>query len=165
MFKHKELQHKLYRHNVVYKLTCFCGSAYIAQIRRNLQLRLPEHNPATNPNQHSDVNKHLLKNPNHIIDFSDPQVLCSAYNTKELLIKEILLIQQYQSDINADGSSFHFICIQQLMWLEHFVNNVKFLFFSYSLSICCLFFFLVTLLFWNLCLLHVLFSPPLTLSL
>ena len=80
--------------------------AYIAQTRSNLQSRLPEHNPATSPNQHSDVNKHLLENPNHIIDFNDPQVLCSAYNTKELLIKETLLIQQYQSDINADGSSF-----------------------------------------------------------
>ena len=31
MFKHKELQPKLYRHNVVYKLTCSCSSVYIGQ--------------------------------------------------------------------------------------------------------------------------------------
>ena len=106
MFKHKELQPKLYRHNVVYKLTCSCGSVYIGQTRRNLQSRLHEHNPATSLNQHSDVTKHLLENPNHSIDFNDPEVLCSAHNTKELLIKETLLIQQYQPDINVDGSSF-----------------------------------------------------------
>ena len=33
MFKHKELQPKLYRDNIVYKLTC--GSFYIGQTRRN----------------------------------------------------------------------------------------------------------------------------------
>ena len=106
MFKLKELQSKLYRHNVVYKLTCSCGSVYIGQTRRNLQSQLHEHNPATSPNQHSDVTKHLLENPNHMIDFNDPEVLCSAHHTKELLIKETLLIQQYQPDIDVDGSSF-----------------------------------------------------------
>ena len=106
MFKHKELQPKLYHHNVVYKLTCSCDSVYIGQTRRNLQSRLHEHTPATSSNQHSDVTKHLLENPNHIIDFNDPEALCSAHNTKELLIKETLLIQQYQPDINVDGSSF-----------------------------------------------------------
>ena len=90
----------------MYKLTCSCGSVYIVQTRRNLQSQLHEHNPATSPNQHSDVIKHLLENPNHIIDFNDLEVLCSAHNTKELLIKETLLIQQYQLDINVDGSSF-----------------------------------------------------------
>ena len=56
----------------------------------HLQSRLHEHNPATSPksNQQSDVTKHLLENPNHIIDFNDPEVLRSACNTKELLIKE-----------------------------------------------------------------------------
>ena len=41
-----------------------------------------------------------------MIDFNDPEVLCSAHNTKELLIKETLIIQQYQPDIDVDGSSF-----------------------------------------------------------
>ena len=84
-FKHKELQPKLHRHNVVYKLTCSCGSVYIGQTRRNLQSRLHKHNPAASSNQHSDVTKHLLENLNHIIECNDPEVLCSAYNTKELL--------------------------------------------------------------------------------
>ena len=36
-----------------------------------------------------------------IVDFNKPDVLCSSYNTKELLIKETLLIQQHP-DINVD---------------------------------------------------------------
>ena len=49
MFKHRELQPKLYRHNAVYKLTCSGGSVYNGLTRRNLQSHLHEHNPATNP--------------------------------------------------------------------------------------------------------------------
>ena len=89
-----------------YKLTCSCGRVYIGLTRRNLQSRLYEHNLATSLSKQSDVTKHLLENPKHIIDFNDPEVLCSACNTKELLIKETLLIQQYQPDINVDGFSF-----------------------------------------------------------
>ena len=37
MFKHKEHQPKLFRRNVVYKLTCSCDSVYIGQARRNLR--------------------------------------------------------------------------------------------------------------------------------
>ena len=37
MFKHKELQPKLNRCYIVYKLTCSCGSVYIGLTPRNLQ--------------------------------------------------------------------------------------------------------------------------------
>ena len=104
MFKHKELQPERYCHNVVYKLTCSCGSVHIGQTQRYLHSRLHEHSPATSLNQHADVTKHLLENPNRIIDFNDPEVLCSACDTKELLIKKTSLIQQHQPDINVNGS-------------------------------------------------------------
>ena len=106
MFKHKEHQPKLLRSNVVYKLTCSCDSVYIGQTRRNLRARLDDHNPAANSNQQSNVAKHLLENPTHFINFNEPEILCSAYNFKELLIKETLLIHQLQPDINVDISSF-----------------------------------------------------------
>ena len=105
MFKHKEKQPTLYRNNVVYKLNCSCGSTYIGQTRRNLKSRLDEHNPATKPIHHSDVTKHIYENPTHTIDFDAPEILCSSFNAKELLIKETLLIQQYRPDINVDISS------------------------------------------------------------
>lgn len=106
MFKHKERQPKMYRSNIVYKLNCSCGSIYIGQTRRNLHTRLNEHNTGTKLNQQSDVTKHLLENSSHKIDFENPDILCSSYNPKELLIKETLLIQQYEPDINVDVSSF-----------------------------------------------------------
>ena len=106
MFKHKEHQPKLLRSIVVYKLTCSGDSVYIGQTRRNLRARSDDHNPAANSNQQSDVAKHLLENPTHFINFNEPEILCSAYNFKELLIKETLLIHQLQPDINVDISSF-----------------------------------------------------------
>ena len=105
MFKHKDKQPLLYRNNVVYKLSCSCGSVYIGQTRRNLQSRMDEHNPLAKHQQQSDVIKHLSENPSHSIDFSKPQILASAYNPKELLIKETILIQQHRPDINSDTSS------------------------------------------------------------
>ena len=68
--------------------------------------RLDDHNPAANSNQQSDVAKHLLENHTHFINFYEPEILCSAYNFKELLIKETLLIRQLQPYINVDISSF-----------------------------------------------------------
>ena len=106
MFKHKEHQPKLVRSNVVYQLTCSCDSVYIEQTLSNLRARLDDHNPAANSNQQSDVAKHLLENPTHFINFNEPEILCSAYNFKELLIKETLLIHQLQPDINVDILSF-----------------------------------------------------------
>ena len=102
MFKHKEHEPKLLRSNVVYKLTCSCDSNYIGQTRRNLRARLDDHNPAANSNQQSDVAKHLLENPKHFINLNEPDTLRSAYNFKELLIKDTLLIHQLQPDINVD---------------------------------------------------------------
>ena len=45
MFRFKDKQCTLRRSNVVYKLSCSCGSSYIGQTRRNLIARLQEHNP------------------------------------------------------------------------------------------------------------------------
>ena len=85
MFKHKEHQPELLRSNAAFKLTCSCDSVYIGQTSRNLRAGLDDHNPAANSNQQSDVAKHLLENPTHFINFSEPEILCSAHNFKELL--------------------------------------------------------------------------------
>ena len=106
MFKLREKQPKLFRTCVVYRLTCSCGSTYIGQTKRNLQTRLNEHKPKTSAKPSSDVTQHLLKNPSHSIDFDNPEILCAAYNLKELLIKETLLIQRHQPVINAASSSY-----------------------------------------------------------
>ena len=46
-----------------------------------------------------------VDNPEHTIDFEHPEVLASASNLKELMIKETILIQQHRPDINVDDSS------------------------------------------------------------
>ena len=105
-FKHKHHQLTLLRSNVVFKLTCSCDSAYSGQTHHNLCACLDDHNPAANSNQQPDVAKHLFENPTHFINFNEPEILCSACNFKELLIKGTLLIHQLQPDINVDISSF-----------------------------------------------------------
>ena len=44
-FNHKEKQPLLLRSNVVYRLTCSCGSCNIVQTRRNIKCEMKEHNP------------------------------------------------------------------------------------------------------------------------
>ena len=39
-----------------------------------------------------DVTKQLLDNPEHSIDFEHPEIITTALNLKELLIKESILI-------------------------------------------------------------------------
>ena len=66
---------------------------------------MEEHNPEAKFSYKTDVIKHLLGNPEHTIDFEHPEVLGSASNLKELLIKETILIQQHRPDISVDDFS------------------------------------------------------------
>jgi len=104
-FKYKDKQAHLERSNVVYKLKCSCGHSYIGQTQRNLKFRLDEHNPKKSNHQATDVVKHLYTYPDHFMDFKNPEILASAFNYRELLIKETLLIQEQQPEINVDNFS------------------------------------------------------------
>jgi len=46
---------------------------------------------------------HLYSHPDHFVDFKIPEILTSAFNHRELLIKETLLIQEQQPEINVDN--------------------------------------------------------------
>jgi len=82
-------------------LKCSCGHFYISQTQKNLKFRLDEHNPLKSNHQTTDVVKHLYKYPGHFIDFKRSEILASAFNYRELLIKEALLIQEHQPEINV----------------------------------------------------------------
>ena len=66
---------------------------------------MEEHNPEAKFSYKTDVTKHLLDYPEHTNNFEHPEVLASASNLKELMIKETILIQQHRPDINVDDSS------------------------------------------------------------
>ena len=98
----KDPQPQLLRSNVVYRLNCSCGSFYIGQTRRNLVKRLDEHQTSLN----SEVCNHLQSNPNHRVDFNNPQILTSSPDKSKLLILESLCIQQLKPSLNLDSKSF-----------------------------------------------------------
>jgi len=100
-FKYKDKQNHLRCSSLVYKVTCTCGSNYIGQTCRNLITRINEHKF----DQRSEVCKHLLAKPTHRFNFKEPEMLGSIIGQKELHLLESLLIQQYQPDLNVDGSS------------------------------------------------------------
>ena len=89
----------------MYKLNCSSGQSYIGQTHRNLATRIQEHVPNAKQNQESDVAKHFVRNPNHKINFNSPQILNHSNNRRKLRIKETLLIQKIQPQINLDGAS------------------------------------------------------------
>ena len=105
LFSHKDKQATLRRSNVVYKLNCSCGGSYSGQTKRNLTSRLKEHHPGSKTGTQTDVSKHLLENPSHLIKFNEPEILTTANHPRELLIKETLLIQQQLPSINVEESS------------------------------------------------------------
>ena len=61
---------------------------------------MPESN-----HQATDVVKYLYTYPDHFMDFKNPEILASAFNYRELLIKETLLIHEQQPEINVDNFS------------------------------------------------------------
>jgi len=65
-----------------------------------------EHNPeCNNPSQETDVTRHLQNHPDHHIDFDSLQILARSNNNRKLCIKETLLIQKLQPQLNVDNSS------------------------------------------------------------
>jgi len=68
---------------------------YIDQTKQNLITWLKEHNPKFKSSQ-SDVARHLLAKENHYIDLNHLLVLAITQFSKELLIKETILIQEHQ---------------------------------------------------------------------
>jgi len=83
---------------------CSCGHSYIGQTQINLKFHLDdEHNPVKSKHQTTDVVKHSYTYPGHFMHFKNPEVLASACNYRKLLIKETLLIQEQQLEINVDN--------------------------------------------------------------
>ena len=62
--------------------------------KTEFDIRLKEHHPGNKTGTQTDVTKHLLENPSHVINFNEPEILTTANHPRELLIKETLLIQQ-----------------------------------------------------------------------
>jgi len=100
-FPIKDPQPLLSRSNVVYKLKCSCGDAYIGQTKRNLLTRINEHRKSIQ----SEVNAHLERNPTHTVNFTEPEILASARGGKQLLLLESLLIQEHRPALNVDNTS------------------------------------------------------------
>jgi len=73
------------------------------KLKRNLKFHLDEHNPLKSNQQITDVVKHLYTYPGHFMELKNPEILASALNYRELLIKETLLIQEQQPEINVDN--------------------------------------------------------------
>ena len=76
-FSVKDRQALLNRFNVVYKLTCSCGASHIGQTQRYLINRIEEHRTSLS----SAVCRHLQANPDHRVDFHNPEVIGLAVTT------------------------------------------------------------------------------------
>jgi len=84
-FSIKDRQALPNRFNVVYKLTCSCSVSYIGQTQRNLINRVEEHRTSSS----SSACRHLQGNPDHRVDFQNPEVIGSD-NWRRLQILESL---------------------------------------------------------------------------
>jgi len=76
---------------------CLCGASYIGQTQRNLINPIEEHRTSLS----SSVCRHLQANPDHRVDFHNPEVTGSDNNWQQLQILESLLIQEDKPEQNA----------------------------------------------------------------
>ena len=72
---------------------------------RNLIIRINNHDPSSKTPQDTGVTRHLTDNPNHADCFNNPIILPRSDHWRKLLIKETLMIQQRNSNLNSDKAS------------------------------------------------------------
>jgi len=78
----------------------------IGQTQRNLSNRIEEHRTSLS----SSVCRHVQANPDHRVDFHNPEVIGSDNNGRRLQILESLLIQENKPELNANIPSIP-LCI------------------------------------------------------
>ena len=92
--------------NVVYRIPCSCGKAYIGKTKRRLKTRLKKHQDAcrTQSLQRSAVAEHAWVSHHHI-NWKDTSVIDWARRPEELLLKEAIHIQGTPTGecLNRDG--------------------------------------------------------------
>ena len=111
VFKHREQQQILHQYGVVYEISCNCGKTWpIGQTSRNPITRANNHDPSSETPQDMDVTRHVTRpltdNRNPTVCFNNPIILARSDHWRKLLIKETLMIQQKNPDLNSDKASF-----------------------------------------------------------
>ena len=101
LFPYKDRQSLSHPVDVVYQLTCRCGQKYIGQSKRNLITRLNEHRIR----QSSEVCRHLMEDPKHIVNFYSPFISDRSNYSTKLRIKETLHIAKRQPQLNVGSQS------------------------------------------------------------
>jgi len=99
-FKVKDKINVLMKSNAVYKLSCSCGASYIGHTERNLHHRMVEHSKTTG-SKLSAVGEHLKDNPDHVVNFDEPEILAYSPYWYKRVILEALHIQSQQPSLNV----------------------------------------------------------------
>lgn len=89
---------------VVYKVECSCGSTYIGETGRTLEIRLKEHKRAVEKGDNKNgIAVHANKFPSHIIQWNTCTVLEQEQNWYKRRVKEALMIQKEKRTMNLDN--------------------------------------------------------------
>ena len=105
VFKYKEQQQILHQHSIMYEIRCKWGSSYTGQTSQNLITQINNHHPFSKTPQYTDITRHLTDNPNHTACFNYSIILARFDHWQKLLIKETLIIQQRNPNLNSNKAS------------------------------------------------------------
>ena len=100
--------HQTSHKGVVYNISCNCGSNYIGETSRPLNIRIKEHITSTNNGDlKSAVSEHITKFPDHKICWDTVKTLSNnKHDYKQRKLAEAIHIRRYSPSINRDQGVF-----------------------------------------------------------
>ena len=89
---------------VVYNISCSCGSNYIGETSRPLNIRIKEHKTSTNnKDTKSAISEHITKFPDHTINWEAVKTLNThKHEYKQRKLAEAIQIRRFNPSINRD---------------------------------------------------------------
>ena len=92
----------------VYQLKCNCGDRYIGETGRPIATRIKEHQTSVkNSDLKSALSEHLIKNPDHTINWQHMEILAVNINYwRKRKLMEAIMIKRSKPELNRDLGVF-----------------------------------------------------------
>ena len=87
---------------VIYKVECTCGSTYVGETHRTLEVRMKEHKRAVKNNNRNNGIAVYANDTEHSSDWEKAEVIDKEQNWRKRRVEEALYIKEVKAQMNLD---------------------------------------------------------------